>query len=553
MNMPNKATPDAVTGGFNLMKFMCVFLISVIGFSGFLVRDPLSNELWTVVQVRNLYFKLKKAMLEESDGIEVGKDKLLPTGFDDKSCLSRYQSLLYHRGSTRRTPSPHLISKLRSYEARHKRCSPYTDSYNKTVNYLLQQSEGEVYSSTFNCKYVVWISMNGLGNQMLSMASTFLYALLTDRVLLLDRGVDIPDLFCEPFPEASWFLPSDFPFTSDDFNSFNQRSDKSYGNLLRSNVNTTTSAPRPYMHLYLAYDYDDADKRFFCDEDQTYLHNIPWLLMKSDGYYVPSLFSMPSFQQDLQTFFPEKDAIFHLLSRYLFHPTNSVWGLVTRYYDAYLSKADVITGIQVRVFDGEPGNPFKHVMDQILNCTKRENILPQIKENHYQSTSNLKNITVAVLMTSLSSGYYEQMREMYLQNPTTAGEAVGVFQPSHEEFQQTEKHSHNQKALAEIYLLSLTDKLVTSGWSTFGYVAQGIGGLKPWILYRPENRVAPEPPCERAKSMEPCYHGPPANDCKLRIGGVEKGALVPHVSHCEDVSWGLKLVQQNQPHSIVNQ
>jgi xyloglucan fucosyltransferase len=92
-----------------------------------------------------------------------------------------------------------------------------------------------------------------------------------------------------------------------------------------------------------------------------------------------------------------------------------------------------------------------------------------------------------------------------------------------------------------MYLLSLTDVLVTSSWSTFGYVAQGLGGLKPWILYKPENRTAPNPPCRRAMSMEPCFHAPPFYDCKAKRG-TDTGELVPHVRHCEDMSWGLKLV-----------
>ncbi|KAH6799087.1 fucosyltransferase 1 [Perilla frutescens var. frutescens] len=504
------------------MKFMALFLISLMAFFVFFM--PSDHD------ARNLYFKLQKVLPENDD--DVGEEELFPARglFDEKSCLSRYESLSYRRqrrGLKQRAPSPDLISKLRSYEARHKRCAPYTDSYNKTVDYLVQNS------STFSCKYVVWISMNGLGNQMLSMASAFLYALLTDRVLLVDRGVDIPDLFCEPFPEASWFLPSAFPFTSDHFNS---RSPQSYGNLLRNKRNTNTNITNEsYIYLNLAHGYDKYDKRVFCDADQTYLQTIPWLVIKSDFYFVPALFLMPSFQQQLHQLFPEKDTVFHLLSRYLFHPTNSVWGLVTRYYQAYLSKAHVITGIQLRIFRIKP------LLEQILSCTMRENdILPKIKDNN-KSTSNLKNnTTVAVLITSLTSGYYDKIREMYLENPTAAGEVVGVFQPSHEEFQQTGKHSHNRKALAEIYLLSLTDRLVTSGWSTFGYVAQGIGGLQPWILYRPENPAAPDPPCRRAMSMEPCFQGPRSYDCNSRRGGMDKD-----VRHCEDMSRGLKLVQHH--------
>lgn len=540
--------------GLNLMKLMGVFLVLVMGLSvlfsvSVVLRDPPSDGLWTVVEARNLDFNLQKAILEENNlaqPVEVPKDKLLgdllPTGFDEKSCLSRYQSLLYRRGVPQRV-SPYLISKLRSYEARHKKCAPYTNLYNKTVEDLRSGR----YSRTPDCKYIVWISFSGLGNRILTLASAFLYALLTDRVLLVDRGIDIPDLFCEPFPEVSWLLPLDFPLTNE-FNSFNQKSPQSYGNVLKSN--STVSALQPYIYVHLVHDYDDQDKLFFCDQDQTYMQKIPWMVMKSDNYFIPSLFLMPSFEQELHSLFPDKETVFHLLGRYLFHPTNSVWGLISRYYEAYLSKADVIAGIQIRVFDVQPG-PFKHILDQILSCTMREKILPQICQQEQPVHSSTKQKqkqkqkTVAVLMTSLSSGYFEQVRDLYWENPTATGEVITVFQPSHEGYQQTEKHNHNRKAWAEMYLLSLTDKLVTSSWSTFGYVAQGLGGLKPWILYKPENQTAPDPPCRQAMSMEPCFHAPPFYDCKSRRG-VDTGVLVPHVRHCEDMSWGLKLVQHHR-------
>ncbi|KAL0442251.1 UNVERIFIED_CONTAM: Galactoside 2-alpha-L-fucosyltransferase [Sesamum radiatum] len=535
--------------GLNLMKLMGVFLVTVMGFSGLfsvsvVLRDPPLDVLWTVVEARNLDHRVRKAILPEDDlaqPVQVPKDKvlgdILPTGFDEKSCLSRYQSLLYRQGVPRKA-SPHLISKLRSYEALHKKCGPYTALYNKTVEDL----KSGRYSSTYDCKYLVWISFSGLGNRILTLASAFLYALLTDRVLLVDPGIDIPDLFCEPFPDVSWLLPLDFPLTNQ-FNGFNQKSQESYGNLLKSNSlgNLTGSAPQPYVYLHLVHDYDDHDKLFFCDQDQSYLQKIPWLIMKTDNYFIPSLFLIHSFEHELHNLFPDKETVFHLLGRYLFHPTNSVWGLISRYYEAYLSKADVKVGIQIRVFDTETG-PFKHVLDQILSCTMKEGILPQINEQEPIINPSGKQKTVSVLMTSLSGGYFEEVRDLYWEHPTVTGDVIAVYQPSHEGHQQTEKQNHNRKAWAEMYLLSLMDKLVTSSWSTFGYVAQGLGNLKPWILYKPENRTAPDPPCRRAVSMEPCFHAPPFYDCKLRIG-VDTGALVPHVKHCEDMSWGLKLVE----------
>ncbi|KAM2534584.1 hypothetical protein TB1_020287 [Malus domestica] len=79
-----------------------------------------------------------------------------------------------------------------------------------------------------------------------------------------------------------------------------------------------------------------------------------------------------------------------------------------------------------------------------------------------------------------------------------------------------------------MYLLSLCDVLVTSARSTFGYVAQGLGGLKPWIRYKPENRSTPDPPCGRVRSMKPCFHDPHFYDCKAKKE-VDTGAIVPQV------------------------
>ncbi|CAL5201867.1 unnamed protein product [Lathyrus oleraceus] len=474
---------------------------------------------------------------DASDSFKFIKDKLLggllAAGFDDGSCLSRYHSVKGLSGN----PSSYLISRLRKYEALHKKCGPYTESYNKTVKDL---SSGQL-SESLDCKYVVWISFSGLGNRILTLASAFLYALLTNRVLLVDHGVDMADLFCEPIPDVSWFLPPDFPLNSQ-FHGFNQKSDQCHGKMLKNKSVTNSKVPSS-VYLHLVHDYDDEDKLFFCDEEQNFLQKVPWLLMKTDTYFIPSLFLMSSFDQELSNLFPNKEKVFHFLGRYLFHPTNKVWGFVTRYYEAYLANVDERVGIQIRVFDTRPG-PFQYVLDQILACTLKENLLPDVDKKHGITGSFGRSKSKAVLMTSLSSGYFEKIRDMYWEYPTLTGEVIGVYQPSHEGYQQTEKQIHNQKAWAEMYLLSLTDVLVTSSWSTFGYVAQGLGGLKPWILYKPENETAHDPPCRRAMSMEPCFHAPPLYDCKAKRGA-DTGAVVPHVRHCEDMNWGLKIVDNH--------
>lgn len=495
------------------------------------------------VEVQQPQEQQQKEQQEQSsvDHTAMPDDKLLggllPSGFDEASCLSRYQSFMYRKASPFK-PSSYLLSKLRNYEELHRHCGPGTQPYNEALKQLKSHHKS---AAPTECNYIVWISYSGLGNRILTVASAFLYALLTNRVLLVDSGTDMTDLFCEPFPSTSWFLPGDFPLTKQ-FSSFNQKSPQCHGYMLKNNLlNVSMERVPPYLYLHLGHDYNDHDKLFFCDEDQSLLGKVPWLIMRTDNYFVPSLYLLPSFEQELHNLFHEKVTIFHHLGRYLFHPTNQVWGLITRYYNAYLVRADERVGVQIRTFEDGRG-PFPHVQEQIQACLFKEKILPQVSNDDSSISSSKNPKSIAVLTTSLNSGYSETLRFMYWEHPTVTGEVVGFYQPSHEEFQQSHKKMHNRKAWAEMYLLSLSDKLVTSAWSTFGYVAQGLGGLKPWILYKPENKKTPQPPCGRAMSIEPCFHAPPFWDCKAKRG-TDTGKIVPHVIHCEDISWGLKVVE----------
>ncbi|KAL9856409.1 putative fucosyltransferase 9 [Arabidopsis thaliana] len=417
---------------------------------------------------------------------------LLATGFEEKSCLSRYDQSMSKPSPYK--PSRHIVSKLRSYEMLHKRCGPGTKAYKRATKQL---GHNELSSSGDECRYVVWMPMFGLGNRMLSLVSVFLYALLTDRVMLVDQRNDITDLFCEPFPETSWLLPLDFPL-NDQLDSFNREHSRCYGTMLKNHAINSTSIILSHLYLDIFHDSRDHDKKFFCEEDQAFLDKVTWLVVKSNLYFVPSLWMIPSFQTKLIKLFPQKETVFHHLARYLFHPTNQVWGMVTRSYNAYLSRADERLGIQVRVFS-KPAGYFQHVMDQIL--------------------------------------YSDHLKNMFLEQASSTEETIEVYQPSGEKIQQTDKKLHDQKALAEIYLLSLTDELVTSTRSTFGYVAQGLGGLKPWILYEPRDKKTPNPPCVRAMSMEPCFLRAPLHGCQAKTIKIP-----PFVRICEDWKTGLKLV-----------
>nr|XP_043638748.1 galactoside 2-alpha-L-fucosyltransferase-like [Erigeron canadensis] len=461
----------------------------------------------------------------------------------DKSCLSRYESRGYRKQSLHK-PSSYLISRLREYEALHTRCGPQSEAYKKKIRELESSGMNNHDDESSDCKYLVRILIDGLGNRMLSLASAFLYALLTNRVLLIyDNKINMSDLFCEPFPETTWLLPQEFPIWKQ-LDTLNQTSPESYGNILNL---SESYASLSFLYLHVCSGYNDYDKRFYCDQDQRHLGKISWLIMKSNFYFIPSLFLIPSFEQELAKLFPVKDTVFHFLGRYLFLPSNPVWDHITTYYQAYLAKADEIIGIQIRVFDREWVRimlntrwEYNAIPETVLSCALENKMLPEISNNKSsmippQGTHK----SIAVIVTSLTSDYFEKIQKVYWNHSTVDGTVIKIFHPSSEGKQKNEEKWHNMKAWVEMYLLSLSDKLITSPGSTFGYVAQGLGGLTPWILHMPDNEAVQNPPCTRAMSMEPCFHVRPS----YNAGCDKRSRTNPSpIRRCEDITFGVKLV-----------
>ncbi|AEE35589.1 fucosyltransferase 3 [Arabidopsis thaliana] len=474
-----------------LMVASVMFSLSVV------LRDPPSDDvIETEAASRVLQSRLHQDGGLSEKKAQLGNINLVPS-FDKESCLSRYEASLYRKESPFKQSS-YLDYRLQRYEDLHRRCGPFTRSYNLTLDKLKSgdRSDGEV----SGCRYVIWLNSNGdLGNRMLSLASAFLYALLTNRFLLVELGVDMADLFCEPFPNTTWFLPPEFPLNSH----FNEQS------LLRNSGNPMVA----YRHV--VRDSSDQQKLFFCEDSQVLLEETPWLILKADSFFLPSLFSVSSFKQELQMLFPEKDTAFHFLSQYLFHPTNVVWGLITRYYNAYLAKADQRIGIYIGV--SESGNEqFQHLIDQILACGTRHKLLPEVdKQRNLPSSQVLNRKSKAVFISSSSPGYFKSIRDVYWENPTVMGEIISVHKPSYKDYQKTPRNMESKRAWAEIYLLSCSDALVVTGlWSSLVEVAHGLGGLKPWVLNKAENGTAHEPYCVKARSIEPCSQATLFHGCK---------------------------------------
>ncbi|RLN11680.1 putative fucosyltransferase 7 [Panicum miliaceum] len=405
---------------------------------------------------------------------------LLSPDFDAATCLSRYEA------SRRWKPSPFPLMSGRNADGA-------------------------------ECKYVVWLPLQGLGNRMLSVASTFLYALLTGRVLLVHEPPEMKGLFCEPFPGTSWVLPPDFPYTD----GFSADTKESYVNMLENNI-----------VRYGGGGGGDAG---------ALPATFNWMVLRSDSYFAVALFLMPTYRGELARMFPAKASVFHHLGRYLLHPGNRAWGIVERFYDGYLAVADERLGIQVRLAPFLPIT-FEVMYEQIARCAREHDLLPQVTGDPGARPASGAAKVKAVLVVSLKPEYYDKLHSVYYTNATSTGEVVTVFQPSHDQDQHTEALAHNERALAEIFPLSYSDRLVTTGFSTFGYVAHSLAGLRPWLLPLPDrNTMRAGVACVRSASVEPCLHSPPSLVCRAEQD-LDPVAHVPFLHHCEYVYFGLKLI-----------
>ncbi|KAI9084515.1 hypothetical protein K1719_033503 [Acacia pycnantha] len=184
-------------------------------------------------------------------------------------------------------------------------------------------------------------------------------------------------------------------------------------------------------------------------------------------------------------------------------------------------------------------------MDQILRCTLKNKVFPELDLTDSVTSFPRKNHIKSVMVTSLYSYFNEHLTLVYLEKPTVTGDIIGVYQPSHEKEHKLNDNKHNIKALTEIYLLNMCDVLVINSISSFRYIAQGLGGLKPLILHKLIDTNIPNPPCVRDFSMEPCFHYPPEHDCLARPMD-ESGKAFPYTRACLDQGIGMKLVSDHE-------
>jgi xyloglucan fucosyltransferase len=409
---------------------------------------------------------------------------------------------------------------------------------------------------------------SGLGNKVLITVSCFLYAVLTQRVLLVpSSNILVTDVMCEPFEGSSWKvdqhtigLPMSPPLWA---------SMQHFLAVLDSSMAAHDSTIQKEAMIVYAADVTDnhygfqPDNRFFCPAEQIFLRNVTWVNLVGNQYFVPKLFGVPIFRATLEALFPTRLVLTHLLRRLLL-PGDPVWWHVEKVQAMQPDRADRRLGVQIRYLGGQEQFDLMHVVveSRIKKCALQNGVLPHHADlavgngRRLQSSSSSSHIKAqsinssavrrtTVFIASLYDSFEKSLSSDYLQNPPANGEEVTVVQLSnrHDQGYSVEE---DVQALTEIILLSLSDDVIITPMSTFGIVAQGYGALRPWFMGM-EFFEGPYPPCTEGQTADGCYHVPEKIlfcpfDPELHDKSVLE--ILPYVKDCLPADWpgGIQLI-----------
>jgi xyloglucan fucosyltransferase len=276
------------------------------------------------------------------------------------------------------------------------------------------------------------------------------------------------------------------------------------------------------------------EPRFFCDTEQAQYAQVEWINFHNNLYFVPKLFAVGSFRPLLEDLFLDRKVLTHVL-RTVMLPCDPVWSRVKQVHAAHFRHADRRVGVQERYFHGKPDFELLHAAteDSVVRCLVTNGFLPD--PTHHSSQSRLLprdlNVTT-IFITSLYQELFNRLTQDYVRAALETGDAVGLVQLTHENKQYFGMEVDRQ-ALVETLCLSLTDHLILTPQSTFGALAQGYGGLVPWLIdLRPDTPT----PCVRALSAEACFQVPATKmyTCPhdVTVNGQLMTDVVPYLTDC---------------------
>lgn len=427
-------------------------------------------------------------------------------------------------------------------------------------------------------KYIyVSLDVSGLGNRLMTLISSFMLAVLTKRVLLVSSiDFDMDELLCQPFHGSNWIWPTQLTLEE-----VREAARLAYDS--KKMLDFPGAEPcHIEAHLSGRAAVDRNDQRKLEDYHILYFTN-------GEMYFLPMLYLNPQYRAMMNKWFPEQNPG-TFLARYLLHPRDDVW------------KDIVETYTTLRSYDGEPttegegrderwvgvegANPPptkaptpKGGAAVAMNATEEPKALTlktpeqvpiliglQLRNTQYEVSWNClindeHNHFFRQFHSNPNQRYHIFMSSMFpivRQHLRLEAEKFPIKNmPENWKFFQEYKDADEpsimmqvKHSLHDMWLLSMSDELILTPRSTFGYMAmllRGHAALYPISTSRPycpsevDTRMVPLsafgssaaphlkgiPSCYRAKSTEACYH--------RAICGHYNYTDIDFLSRCEDM------------------
>lgn len=273
------------------------------------------------------------------------------------------------------------------------------------------------------------------------------------------------------------------------------------------------------------------------DQDSfEFLRPIPWIHIQSNQYFLPQLFLHKRYGAWMELLFPSR-VVYPALVADIFLPGNKPWAIVrnTLQQLPHRFRHARRIGFQLRSFDElQPRN--------VDACLKRH--------TEILTTSQSTILPRVLFVVSLHKAFFKHI------NATFGDENTLVLQPSADEQQRKPQErpvslSNNSlsestsdvavttqyiNAVAEMWLLALSDVQVVSAESTFGYHAASFAHRVPYVIeLRGQRHNNHDLACWPGFTYEPCLHYPhwPNSEEKRRSVGVLRA--------CQDMANGVTL------------
>jgi hypothetical protein len=351
---------------------------------------------------------------------------------------------------------------------------------------------------------------SGMGNFVMSASSVLVLAMLTKRVAIFNFNPNPETLFCPLIPgsNSSMRLPASL-----------LEKGISWADLVEKSYSSPSDLDyeQPVV-LDLWHNADIRTRAFLVNPNaMDFVEKHTYIVVHSNQYFMPGLSFNPRFSSTLRSWFPQGRILPNILD-HTFLPRDEIWHDIKNDVMEYRRSSKTIIGIQIRLF----GISFEESLPPILD--KIELLNPQ----------NPSSVPITLIVTSLNPGVKEFVKNHLI--AIGIADRVNVIQPSAAGAQLTEDIGHLSQTLKEIWVLGLSDILVVSKFSTFGYYAKAIFQNTVFAIPSGFREDGGDRSIVVDDHPEPCYHFPDTG--LLRVFGIDARS---ETESCPDSTFSMRM------------